>query len=204
MTNRTTDGQGIVMLELSMSLDGFIAGPNVDVEQPMGDGGERLHHWMFSGKTEREADVDEEQTFTSSGAFVMGRRTFDLGVGPWGENPTFHAPCFVLSRDAHETIPKAGGTTYTFVTDGVESAVAQAKAAAGDKQIMVMGGANTAQQCLRAGLLDEILIHLVPVLFGDGTRLFDHLSPEPIEIELERTTVSEAHGVTHLRFRVVK
>jgi dihydrofolate reductase len=131
----------------------------------------------------------------------MGRRTFDLGVGPWGENPTFHAPCFVLSRTAHATITKAGGTSYTFVTAGVESAVAQARAAAGNKRITVLGGANAAQHCLRAGLVDEIEFHLVPVLFGDGTRLFDHLGPE--HIELERTAVSEAPGVTHLRFRVV-
>lgn len=203
MTNSAaSEGWRNVVLEMSMSLDGFIAGPNIDMEQPMGEGGERLHEWMFSGKTEREADVDEEQAFKSTGAIVMGRRTFDLGVGPWGENPTFHAPCFVLSRDAHDTITKAGGTTYSFVTDGAQSAVAQARAAAGDKQIVVMGGANTAQQCLRAGLLEEIQIHLVPVLLGDGTRLFDQLDPE--HIELDSTMVSTAPGVTHLRFRVVK
>jgi len=115
---------------------------------------------------------------------------------------TFHAPCFVVSKDAQPTITKEGGTSYTFVTDGIESAVAQAKAAASGKDVMVMGGASTAQQCLRAGLLDEIQIHLAPVLLGDGTRLFDHLGTE--RIELERTRVIEAPDVTHLHFRVVR
>ncbi|MDQ3692081.1 MAG: dihydrofolate reductase family protein [Chloroflexota bacterium] len=202
MTNNTTTNErGIVVLEMSMSLDGLIAGPNVGRERPMGDGGERLHHWMFTGKTEREIEEFQTRSFQTTGAIVMGRRTFDLGVGPWGENPPFHAPCFVLSQVGQATITKAGGTTYTFVTDGIENVVAQARAAAGSKRIMVLGGANTAQQSPRAGLVDEIVIHLVPVLLGDGTRLFDHLGPE--HLELEPTAVSEAPGVTHLRFRAV-
>ena len=119
-----------------------------------------------------------------------------------GDNPTFHTPCFVLSATAQEKIVKEGGTTYTFVTDGIESALALARTAAGGKKITVMGGANAFQQYLKAGLLDEIQIHLVPVLLGEGIRLFDHLGPE--YIELESTRVIESPGVTHLRFRVVK
>ncbi len=140
-----------VILDMSMSLDGFIAGPNVDVGQPMGDGGERLHDWMFLGKTGREATAFEEEWFEATGAIIMGRRTFDVGVVPWGDNPTFHAPCFVLSANAREEIVKEGGTTYTFVTNGIEGALEQARAAAGGKNIIVMGGANAAQQYIRAG-----------------------------------------------------
>jgi dihydrofolate reductase len=198
----TTGGRGSVFLEISMSLDGFIAGPDVNAAQPMGEGGERLHDWMFSGKTEREAQELQEALFATVGAVVIGRRTFDLGVGPWGENPTFHAPCFVLSRDAQATITKQGGTSYTFVTGGIQNAVAHARAAAGDKPVIVLGGAKTAQQCLRAGQLDEMRINLAPVLLGAGTPLFAHLGPE--HVELERLSVSEAPGVTHLRFRVVR
>lgn len=158
----------------------------------MGDGGERLHDWMFLGQTGREA----------TGAIIMGRRTFDFGVVPWGYPPTFHAPSFVLSADAREEIVKEGGTTYTFVTDGIESALEQARAAAGGKNITVIGGANAAQQYIRAGLLDEMQIHLVPVLLGDGVRLFDHHGAG--QVELERAEVIGAPGVTHLRFRAVK
>jgi len=108
----------------------------------------------------------------------MGRRVFDFGVGPWGDNPAFHAPCFVLSHDVQEMIVKEGGTTYTFVTDGIESALEKARAVAREKAVTVMGGANAAQQSLKAGLLDEIHLHLVPVLLGGGIRLFENIGTE--------------------------
>jgi dihydrofolate reductase len=132
---------------MSMSLDGFVAGPNVSTEQPMGEGaGASVHDWMFSGKSDAEADRFERDHFADTGAVIMGRTTFDLGVGPWGENPTFHAPCFVVSHAEHERITKEGGTSYTFVTGGVERALEEATAAAGDKDVVVMGGASIAQQ----------------------------------------------------------
>jgi dihydrofolate reductase len=193
---------GQVVLAMSMSLDGFIAGPNVAVDQPLGQGGERLHDWMFVGKTEREAALFEEQSFQTTGAIIMGRRTFDVGVGPWGDNPTFHTPCFVLSAAAQQKIVKQGGTTYTFVTDGIESAFARARAAAAGKNVRLFGGANAAQQYIKAGLLDELHIHLVPVLLGEGIRLFEHLGTK--QIVLQQTSVIQSPGVTHLTFRVVQ
>ncbi len=204
---------GKVTLEMSMSLDGFITGPNDDVERPLGEGGERLHEWVYDlaswrerhgldgGKTNSDAEILDE-AFRNTGAVVMGRRMFNLGEGPWGDNPPFHMPVFVVTHDARETVVKEGGTTFTFVTDGIERALKQAKTAAGDKDVSVAGGANIVQQYIKAGLLDEIQIHLVPVLLGVGRRLFDHLGTE--QIELESTRVIESPGVTHLRFRVVK
>ncbi len=126
----------------------------------------------------------------------------DLGIGPWGENPTFHMPIFVLSHEAHKPIIKQGGTTYYFVIAGIESALKQAEEAAGGKDIMLLGGANVAQQFLKAGLLDEIHLHLVPVLLGEGIRLFESIGREPIQ--LEQISLTEEPGITHFRFRVVK
>ena len=202
-----------VIADMSMSLDGFITGPNDGVELPLGEGGERLHQWLYDlaswrerhgldgGKANHDAEILDE-AFRNTGAAVMGRRMFDCGEGPWGDNPPFHMPVFVVTHHARETLVKEGGTTFTFVTDDIESAFKQAKAAAGDKDISVAGGANIVQQCLSAGLLHEIQIHLVPVLLGAGRRLFDHTGTE--QMELERTRVIESPGVTHLRFRVVK
>jgi dihydrofolate reductase len=194
--------QGKVLLDISMSLDGFITGPDDSPEQPLGEGGERLHDWMFlpSGGSIRP-EVDEER-FKTIGAMVMGRRMFDVGEEPWGENPPFHMPVFVLTHNAKKTLIKEGGTSYTFVTSGIENALAQAKAAASDQNVQVMGGADIAQQFLMAGLLDEIQIHLVPVLLGKGKRLFEHLGSEPTELEI--TSVIQSKEVTHLRFRIVK
>jgi dihydrofolate reductase len=186
---------------MSMSLDGFITGPNVSMNNPMGDSGEKLHDWMFSGKTESEAVKFQERIFKTTGAVVTGRRMFDLGVEPWGDNPVFHAPVFVLSHRPTEKVIKQGGTTYTFVTDGAEGALQQAKAAADNKDILVIGGANVIQQFIKAGWLDEIEIHLIPILLGEGIRLFDQLDKP---IELERIQVIEAPDVTHLKFRIVK
>jgi dihydrofolate reductase len=193
-----------VTADMSVSLDGFIAGPNDSVE--------RLHEWLYDlasfrqrhgkqgGRSNRDSEVLDE-AFETAGAIVLGRRMFDLAQG-WGDNPPFHMPVFVLTHNARETETKDGGTTFRFVTDGIESALEQARAAAGDQDISVAGGANTVQQYLKAGLLDEIQIHLVPVLLGEGVRLFDHLGTE--QTELERTRVIESPDVTHLRFRVVK
>jgi len=191
---------GLVVLEMSMSLDGFVAGPNVDVQRPLGDGGERLHDWMFSGRTEQAAKALEDAAFEATGSVVMGRRTFDVGEGSWGDD-TFHVPCFVLTHEARQALAK-GPATFTFVNDGIDSALEQARAAAGDKNVMVMGGADAARQFMKGGLLDELVIHLVPVLLGDGTRLFEHHGRA--RVELERSELIEAPGVTYLRFRVAR
>ncbi len=194
---------GKVFVDLSISLDGCITGPNPRPGLGLGEGGQRLHDWMFppSGSpTEKDRELIEEW-FKKLGAVVMGKRSFAVGEEPWGENPPFHVPVFVLSHEVREKISKQGGTTYTFVTDGIESLLAQAKAAAGDKDVC-LHGASIAQQCLHAGLLDEIHLHLVPTLLGQGTRLFDHLGTK--QIELERMGVIESESVTHLRFRVIK
>ena len=201
---------GKVTVDISMSLDGFIAGPNDRPGNGMGDGGERLHEWVYDlaswrephglsgGQHNRDSEILEEAS-KNVGAIVLGRRMFDNAEG-WGDEPPFHMPVFVLTHEAREKLVKEGGTTFTFVTDGIESALAQATAAAGDKDVAVGGGANTIQQYLRAGLLDEIQIHLVRVLLGDGIRLFEHLGTEPIE--LEGTRVIDSPGVTHLRYRL--
>jgi dihydrofolate reductase len=186
---------GKVIVNLTMSLDGYVAGPNVQMEEPMGEGGEALHDWMFDSEhPDPEADL-----FTNAGAVIIGGRTFDLGDSHWGENPPYHMPCFILYSEPRETITKEGGTTYTFVTDGIESALTQAQAAAGDKDIVIMGGANAAQQFINAGLVDELHIHLAHMLLGGGTRLFDTLTIKPTE--LEKISVGDASVVTHLKFR---
>lgn len=201
---------GLILLNMSMSLDGFIAGPDIDVDRPMGDGGERLHQWLFQGDSDRAVAADgnspdgvdaqvAREFSTATGAVVIGKRMFDVGVGLWGDTP-FPVPSFVLTHEAREPLVMKSAV-FTFVTDGIDSAVRQAQAVAGDKDVLVMGGAGIAQECLRAGILDEIQIQLVPVLLGAGTRLFDHLSPN--HIELERTRLIESPHVTHLRFRVV-
>jgi dihydrofolate reductase len=196
----------------STSLDGFIAGPNDGPERPLGEGGERLLAWYSGGDTEYRLPGTEmvfevspqsaellRETRRTTGALVTGRRTFDITNG-WGGRHPLDVPVFVLTH----TVPQewvSEGSPFTFVTDGLESAVEQAKAVAGDKDVAV-GAASIVQQCIRAGLLDEIHLDLVPVLLGGGVRLFDHLGAGPIE--LESTRVVEGAGVTHLTFRVVK
>jgi dihydrofolate reductase len=202
---------GKVVVDLSMSLDGFITGPNDSIELPLGEGGERLHDWIFGGNVDRAGSsprtsaIDRnreviDEAFETTGAMVMGRRLFDIGEKPWGDEPPFQVPVFVLTHHPRETIKK-GKTTFTFITDGIKSALEKAQAAAGDKDVSV-SAANVAQQYLKAGLVDEIQIHLIPILLGEGVRLFKHLGTEPIE--LERMTVIESPDVTHLRFRVIK
>jgi dihydrofolate reductase len=203
---------GKVAVGLTMSLDGFIAGPNDGPGQPLGEGGMRLFDWYSSGDTDYELPGTEmvfrvspqsadllREAHSKMGAFVTGRRTFDITNG-WGGSPPLGVPTFVVTH----TIPQDWvyeGSPFTFFTDGVESAVEKAREVAGDKTVAV-GAASIAQQCIRAGLLDEIHVDLVPVLLGNGVRLFDHLGTEPIE--LESTSVIDAPGVTHLTFRVVK
>lgn len=140
--------------------------------------------------------------FQNAGAYLMGRQMFDGGEEPWGDNPPFHLPVFIVTHRPRETVTKDGGTTYIFVTDGLASAVAQARQVAGEKHVAVMGGAKIIQELVKAGLLDEIQIHLVPVLLGEGRRLFDQLGPG--QIELEGTCVVASPGVTHLRYHLVK
>ena len=200
---------GKVYLSLSMSLDGFITGPNPRPGEPLGDGGERLHEWMAGMEDFRErgdtinADAEVLRELSShTGALLMGRAMLDVGEEPWGDNPPFGMPVFVLTHRPREMVTKQGGTTYTFATEGIEAALEQAQAAAGGKDVGLAGGANLAQQYLKAGLLDEIQIHLVPVLLGDGVRLFDGIDTED-GLELEITRVIDSPQVTHLRYRVV-
>ena len=209
-------------LDISVSLDGFVAGPNQTLEEPLGEGGELLHEWVLATKSWREshgreggeASVDDEvsqETIDSAGATIMGRRMFSGGAGPWesdpnadawwGDEPPFHHPVFILTHHAREPVTKEGGTTFTFVTDGIESALDQARVAAGDKDVRLGGGASVAQQYLKAGLLDEVQVHVVPMLLGGGVRLFeDGLADTPA---LEQTRAIESPtGVMHLTYRV--
>ena len=202
---------GRVVFDITTSLDGFIAGPNDGPEHPLGEGGEKLHEWVYGlvswrephglegGETGRDSEVLDE-AMRNVGAIVLGKRMFDLAKG-WGDNPPFHAPVFVLTHEARDPLAKEGGTTFTFVTDGIESALEQARAAAGDKDVAIAGGANTIQQFLRAGLIDELQIHVAPLLLGGGVRLFEDA---PADLKLETTRVLESPHVTHLKFRVVK
>ena len=212
----------MLTLDISMSLDGFVAGPNPTVEQPLGEGGEGLHEWAIrlAGWRERhglsggERNADDEviREASDAGAVLMGRRMFSGGEGSWeadpvadgwwGDDPPFGVPVFVLTHHPRETVTKQGGTSFTFVTDGIESALEEARAAAGDRRIVVAGGASVAQQYLQAGLLDEIQIHLVPLLLGGGVRLFGELGAERPTLELTR--VIDSPAVTHLRYRVVR
>src|SRR5829696_1604206 len=203
---------GKVSVGLTMSLDGFIAGPNDGPERPLGEGGERLFEWYSRGDTEYRLPGTElvfrvspqsaellREVDRTMGAFVTGRRTFDITSG-WDGSPPLGVPTFVVTHSVPDEWVYEG-SPFEFVTDGVERAVEWAKAVAGDKDVAV-GAASIAQQCIRAGLLDEIHVDLAPVLLGGGVRLFEHLGAGPIE--LERTRVVEAGGVTHLTFRVVK
>jgi dihydrofolate reductase len=211
---------GKLRFGISTSLDGYVAGPNPSPDDPLGEGGEQLHEWALEleswrsshgregGETNASSAVIEEAV--SSGAEIMGRRMFGGGPGPWGDDPwqgwwgdepPFHKPVFVLTNHAREPLTLSD-TTFTFVTDGIEAALEQAQAAAGDKDVSIGGGADVGQQYLKAGLLDEVEIHLTPVLLGDGTPLLHNLGPGPPELECTR--VIEAPGVTHLKYRVVK
>ena len=210
-----------VVFDVSVSVDGFLAGPDATLEQPLGAGGQALHEWAFATKRFRElhgleggvagadSDVIDEHVRTV-GATVMGRRMFSGGDGPWeddpnaggwwGEEPPFHHPVFVLTHHAREPLVLTG-TAFTFVTDGIESALASAREAADDLDVALAGGANVIQQYLRAGLVDEFQLHVAPVLLGAGVRLFDHTLDAPLRVE--RGRVIESPAAAHVRYRVV-
>ena len=203
---------GKVATGLSMSLDGFIAGPNDGTGQPLGEGGEGLFAWYSGGDTEyglpgtemvfRVSEQSAEmlrEAHAGMGAFVTGRRTFDISNG-WDGSPPLGVPTFVVTHAVPDEWVYEG-SPFTFVTDGVESAVERARDVAGEKDVAV-GAASIAQQCIRAGILDEVHVDLVPVLLGDGVRLFEHIGAGPIEVE--STRVIAGAGVTHLTCRVVK
>jgi dihydrofolate reductase len=190
-----------VYAQQSISLDGFTTGPNVRVGNGLGDNGERLHDWMFDAKTETDAAIMAE-SYASTGAVIIGKGMFDVGFEPWGDPPPFGMPVFIVTHEKRKPLPMQGGTTYTFVTEGIEAALELARAAAGDKNVGIWGGANIIRQYLKAGLLDELHLQLIPILLGGGVRLFEDFDPEGIE--LRRASSIETPGATHLRFSLVK
>jgi dihydrofolate reductase len=186
---------GNVVIDMSMSLDGYIAAPNDNPQQGLGEDGMRLHNWAFEDPSvfERVYGNLVEET----GAVIMGRRSYDNSIEAWaGKGPLGDVPCFVVTHEP----PASSGLPFTFVTDGIESALARAREVAGEKRIGLMG-ADIDQQFLAARLVDEIRIHLIDVLLGGGRRLFDEL---PRRVELEQTGLSQTDGVTHLEYRVVR
>jgi dihydrofolate reductase len=206
---------------IAMSLDGFVAGPHQSEENPLGVGGTKLHQWLFPLAAFREPHGEQggevnastpvvEGWFENVGATVMGRNMFGGGSGPWGDDPwkgwwgddpPFHTPVFVLTHHPRDPLEMKGGTTFTFVTDGIESALEQAKEAARGKDVSLGGGADVARQYLAAGLIDEVEISLVPLLLGDGARLFDSLGDA--DLRLEQVRAVEAPGVTHIKYHLV-
>jgi dihydrofolate reductase len=202
---------------VSISLDGFVAGPNQSPENPIGEGGMRLHEWAFATQAwqdthgldsgERNADSEVVEAVSRNvGAHIMGRRMFGGGEGPWdqawrgwwGEDPPYHTPVFVLTHHARERLAMQGGTTFEFVTGGVAEALERGRAAAGERDVVVAGGARAIQQFLAAGLLDELYLHIVPVLLGGGERLLEGVG----DPTLEPIQVVASPGVTHIRYRV--
>jgi dihydrofolate reductase len=207
-----------VTCQISISLDGFVAGPNQSVEDPIGEGGMRLHQWAFATTSwraqqgldggERGADSEVvDEVVRGVGAYIMGRKMFGGGEGPWdpawtgwwGEDPPFHAPVFVLTHHAREPLSMDGGTTFSFVTDGIESALRQARTEAGAQDVAIAGGASTVRQALRAGALDELYLHVVPIILGAGERLLEDIG----DPTLEPVSVVAAPAVTHIKYRVL-
>jgi len=208
---------------IAMSLDGYVAGPDQSEENPIGVGGMRLHEWLFPlavfrrihGEDDEGGEVNAssgvvEGWFENVGAVIMGRNMYGPVRGPWGddpwrgwwgEDPPFHAPVFVLTHHPREPLEMEGGTTFHFVTDGVEVALERARAAAGDRDVSLAGGASIARQYLAAGLVDEMELSVVPVLLGGGERLLDGIGAE---LKLEQLRAVEAPGVTHLKYRVAR
>jgi len=208
--------------QISVSLDGFVAGPNPSQEEPLGERGEELHEWVLKlaawrkphGREGGEVNASSavfEESLQNVGATIMGRNMFGGGPGPWGDDPwdgwwgddpPFHHPVFVLTHHERERLDKQGANSFTFVTDGIESALEQAKAAAAGKDVALAGGAEVAQQYLVAGLIDELLLNVVPVLLGSGTRLFENLG-DVAKVGLGQVRVVDAPGVAHLIYRTV-
>jgi dihydrofolate reductase len=195
-----------VTCDLTISLDGYIAGPHQSMSEPLGEGGEDLHRWMFE---EPEANAAEIAGILQAGAFIMGRNMY-AGPGPgswnedwrgwWGVEPPYHGPVFVLTHHPRPPLKMQGGTTFKFVSDGIGSALAQAREAAAAKDIAVAGGAKTVQQYLSAGLIDELRLHTSPLILGGGERLLDGVG----NLKLEPLDVSGTRLVTHVRYRVVR
>jgi dihydrofolate reductase len=193
-----------VTCDLTISLDGFAAGPNQSLAEPLGEGGELLHRWQFE---ERQSNATWLEGILAAGAYIMGRNMFaGPGVwdeqwrGWWGEDPPYHAPVFVLTHHRREPLEMQGGTTFNFVTDGIESALSQARKAAGSKDVAVAGGAHTVRQFLAAGLIDELRLHIAPIVLGAGERLLDGVA----NLKVEPTEVSGTGLVTHVRYRVIR
>jgi dihydrofolate reductase len=210
-----------LICEITMSLDGYVAGPDPTLEHPLGVGGERLHEWATrlaswreshgyeGGETNPDSDL-LEQSLRTTGAVIMGRRMFSGGEGPWendpnangwwGDEPPFGVPVFILTHHERESVELKGGNSFTFVTDGLQSAIEQARAAAGDRNVSLGGGGDVMQQYLREGVVDEFLLHIAPVFLGGGVRLFDNLGDSPPELEIIEAIHSPV--VTHVRYRV--
>ena len=210
-----------VRVHISTSLDGYVAGPHQSMEQPLGEGGERLHDWVVRLKAWREPSGMEggeenansavvREEYANVGAEIMGRGKFgppdrgpwgdDPWQGWWGPNPPFRKPVFVLTHHEREPLVLAD-TTFTFVTDGIEAALDRARRAAGEKDVFIGGGAQVINEYLAAGLVDEVELHISPVVLGGGARLFDGVGPD---LRLELLRALDAPGVTHLKYRVVK
>jgi dihydrofolate reductase len=210
-----------IYADISVSLDGYAAGPDPSLEDPLGRGGEQLHEWAFrltAWRREHGLDGGEdgpearwvERTQASNGAVVMGRKMFSGGSGPWeddpnargwwGDNPPFHVPVFVVTHHAREPLELGGGTTFHFVTDGVAAAVDRAREAAGGRDVQISGGASVVQQCLALGVLDELQLHFAPLLLGGGTPLFEGV--EPAQFEIVEAIASEA--ATHVHYRLTR
>ena len=212
---------GMFRFQVAVSLDGYVAGPQQSLENPLGVGGEELHRWLFDlevwrasqgegggGVNASTAVIEEAQA--NVGAVVMGRNMFGGGPGPWpedppwkgwwGDDPPYHVPTFVLTHHAREPQEMEGGTTFFFVTDGIGSAFEQAQRVAGDKDVLVGGGASVIQQYFAAGLVDEFWLHIAPILLGDGERLLENVG----NLEVEQVRAIEAPGVTHIMYRVVR
>lgn len=192
--------------DVSVSLDGFAVGPNQTAERPFGDGDvEQLHRWMFETPDENQAELS---AMTEAGAYIMGRNMFGPIRGKWdtdwkgwwGDDPPFHAPVFVLTHHPRPVVEMEGGTDFTFVTDGIDSALQQARAAAGTKPVAISGGAATINQYLAAGAIDELRLHIVPIVLGAGERVFDGVPPLTLEPVSSRSTPL----VQHLAYRIVK
>jgi dihydrofolate reductase len=213
----------ILKFNITVSLDGYVAGPNQSVENPLGEGGEHLHDWLFKLKTFRaihgnasggETGTNDDvlrEAFENIGATIMGRNMFGGGHDPWGkqpwkgwwgDNPPFHHSVFVLTHHAREPLRMRGGTIFFFVTEGIESALSQARSAANGKDVALGGGANVAQQYLVAGLIDELEIHVVPLFLGGGARLFDNVDCRKVRLEPIRMIAGP--GVAHHKYRVLK
>jgi len=199
-------GMSKVTSHIAVSADGYSAGPNQSLDNPLGEGGIRVHEWHVSPPLE-PVDAEINAEIVDHGAFIMGRNMFgpirgdwpdEEWKGWWGPEPPYHAPVFVLTHHARESVVMAGGTTFHFVTDGIESALKQARDAAGDRSVAVAGGASTVQQFIRAGLLDELNMHIAPVILGAGERLLDNVG----DPTLEPVNVRSSSRATHITYRI--